>query len=308
MSLTHRGLLVPTVTVTAAAAGLAGWLAWAEPLAAAQPASVLKAQPSLITEANELIPGKVTWLGVHFKIQKNWHIYWDGRNDSGFPVEVSISASPGYKVGQLKWPAPKRHIAEGEILDHIYEDSVTLAFPVEVPASAAGSAEFSAKLSWLVCHESCVAEEAEVRLTLPVSTTGSIEPTPAPGSPAAVSKPLFAEARAKWPKPLPEAGAPDSPKLAWQGTKVSITVDGAHELLFYPFADCSDIDHLIKAGAARGNSLNLKLRAEKGVSPVLHGVLEVRRSAKPDGSDRSSTEWFELRQKASTPSQSTKNP
>ncbi|MFN7020781.1 MAG: protein-disulfide reductase DsbD domain-containing protein [Phycisphaerales bacterium] len=302
--MTHLGLLVPAVT--AAAAGMAGWLAWAEPLAAAQPTPALKARPSLISEADELSPGKVTWLGVHFKIQKNWHIYWDGRNDSGFPVEASISAPPGYKVGQLKWPAPKRHIAEGEILDHIYEDSVTLAFPVDVPATAVGSAEFSAKLSWLVCHESCVAEEAEVRLTLPVSATGSAESTP--GSPAAASHPLFAAARAKWPKPLPDTDTPGSPNLAWQGSKVFITVDGARELLFYPLGDCSEVDHLIKAGAARGNSLNLQLRAEKGVSPVLHGVLEVRRSAKPDGSDKSTTEWFEIRQTASSPRESTKNP
>ncbi|MCC6321755.1 MAG: protein-disulfide reductase DsbD N-terminal domain-containing protein [Phycisphaerales bacterium] len=232
------------------------------------------------------MPGKTLWLGVHFQIQKDWHIYWNGRNDSGFPVETEITAPPGYTVGGLKWPAPKRHVAEGEILDHIYEGSVTLIFPVEVPAEAKGTADFAAKLSWLVCNESCVAEDAEVRVSVPVGQPG------VPAEANAQAKRPFAEARARWPKPIGTAA-----RVEWNGSTATVQVAGAASLTFYPLGDCSEIDGLIRSGTAKGDQLKLQVATTRGVVPELHGVLEVTRTGTGPAASTPVTEWFEIQTK-----------
>lgn len=269
-------------------------------VSALQPVTPRKAKPALICETTSLTPGKTAWLGIHFDIEKKWHIYWNGRNDSGFPLESTITAPPGYTVGDLKWPAPKRHIAEGDILDHIYEGSVTFLFPVEVPADAKGIAEFSAKLSWLVCAEACVAEDADLKLSVPVAPPGAggsaaVEP------PATVKK-KFANARAGLPKPLTSSeSVGPSPTLEWNGNTVTVKAKSATQIAFFPNSDCAEIENLIKKGVAKGDSLTLQLQADKGVLPLFHGIIEVQYPPTSTGTPatpRGGVAWFEVNHKA----------
>lgn len=241
------------------------------------------ARPSLICETTSLIAGQTAWLGVHFDIDEGWHVYWNGQNDTGFPIGVELSLPKGFTAGPTHWPAPMRHVAPGDILDHIYEDSVTLAIPIFVPADAKGNAEFTAKLSWLVCREACVAEDAVVSITLPVKPAAegaSLTPTPS------ASAAEFKKARARWPQPM---NAASRVSLQWTDDKVVLSAPGAAQMAFFPELDCTAIDNLVKSGAAKADRLELKLQPEDEGLPRLRGVLEVRRGT-------GSTVWFEVNQ------------
>src|SRR3954471_8284361 len=112
---------------------------------------------SLVSERTALVPGETNWLGVQFDIQDGWHLYWNGQNDAGSPPEVTIELPAGYTKGDLLWPAPKRHISDGPILDHIYEKRVVLLLPVKAPADATPGTPVTLKVSatWIVCKSAC---------------------------------------------------------------------------------------------------------------------------------------------------------
>src|SRR5262245_51700008 len=94
--------------------------------AAAQSAEREPAKARLVSEFDALVPGKTAWLGVSFDLDPEWHLYWCGQSDSGAPIHVEFTLPAGYKGGDLVWPAPKRHLSPGDLLDHVYEKRVTL--------------------------------------------------------------------------------------------------------------------------------------------------------------------------------------
>jgi DsbC/DsbD-like thiol-disulfide interchange protein len=243
----------------AAVAGIA-------PFAMAQPKAQERehARPRLVSEFDSIVPGKTAWLGVSFDIDPEWHIYWPGQNDSGFPTTLNVSAPDGYKVGEQQFPAPVRHISDGELLDHVYEGRVTILIPVEVPADAkpGSKASFGVEGNWLVCKTVCVAGSATLDLSVPIAEAGS---TPKPSAAA----PLFAKARARLPKPLP-AGDPHV-SLTWKGDEITIEATKAKQLDFYPGLESGKVDDLVKSGEIKGDTLRLRV---DGASRVA-GVLEI---------------------------------
>ena len=169
----------------------------------------------LISELDALTPGQTAWLGVSFEIEPEWHVYWNGLSDSGAPVSVKIVVPEGYRAGPLLWPAPRRHLSPGDLLDHVYEKQVTLLVPVEVPAGAqpGSKARFSAEGSWMVCKTVGLLGSGEAALDMPVAKAGT-EPSPSRDAS------LFGTARARIPKPLPPTDSPVS--LNWEDGKLRI--------------------------------------------------------------------------------------
>ena len=90
------------------------------------------AKAEILFEHEAVSPGMTTRLAIHLDLDPHWHVYWNGRNDTGFPVTPEFDLPPGWSTGEIRWPAPKRHVSDGAILDHIYEDTATLIVPVEV--------------------------------------------------------------------------------------------------------------------------------------------------------------------------------
>jgi thiol:disulfide interchange protein DsbD len=226
------------------------------------------ARMRLVSELNALTPGKTAWLGVSFEIEPEWHLYWNGQSDSGAPPEVKISVPEGFKTGPLVWPAPRRHVSPGDLLDHVYENRVTLMLPVEAPASAkpGSTAHFSADGSWMVCRTVCLLGRGEAGLDIPIAEAGK---EPKPSRDAAV----FAEARARVPKPLPATDSPVS--LTWQDGKLRINAEGASWVAFYPGPNCAPLVDLIRNGEAKGATLTLEPEKPGRVE----GVLEVRQQS-----------------------------
>jgi DsbC/DsbD-like thiol-disulfide interchange protein len=135
-------------------------------------------------------------LGLHFQLEKGWHIYWVNPGDSGEPPRVKWQLPAGASVGEMEWPTPRR-LGTSSIVDFGYEDDVMLLVPVHADAALAtqGLAQVGAEVKVLVCREMCIPGKAQLSLTLPVKSQ--------PAPPDAHNANLFAAARRAVPRPAP---------------------------------------------------------------------------------------------------------
>lgn len=236
------------------------------------------ATAELLVEDSALQPGSTTWIGVRFKIADGWHLYWNGRNDTGSAPSFKVTLPPGYALGAWLWPVPKRHVSPGEILDHVYEGSVLLMAPLSVPADAKPGTKASLRVDagWVVCDSNiCVAEDAKVEAAIPVQK--AVEP-------GAYTK-EFESARQKQPKPWPmDSGKFSASISTTAGRRVAtIHAKGATRLEFYPLLDGAEPGATIKSGAAAGDTLTIPLLDGPRGGGALKGVVAVAR----DGTDLS---------------------
>jgi DsbC/DsbD-like thiol-disulfide interchange protein len=230
------------------------------------------ARARLISESVALSPGQINHLAVTFDIDEGWHLYWNGRNDTGFAPQITISCPEGFTIGQPQWPAPTRHVMPGGILDHIFEHRLTLIYPVTVPAEARHTARFRGSGEWLVCKTACIPGDGEFTLEVSVGGPDAGKAGPDAG--------LFAEARERHPRPLPKDDPPVSLTLGGDG--VTIKSRTAKDLAFYPSDDCAKLKDAILDAATKKGSLTLRLD-DWSMSARVKGILEVRppNGAKP---------------------------
>jgi len=149
----------------------------------------------LITENDSVRPGQAFWAGLHFVLERGWHIYWVNPGDSGEPPMVQWNLPAGLQAGPIEWPTPKR-LETASITDYGYEDDVLLLVPMHVPAGlkAPGTMELTAKVKWLVCKDICLPGKASVSLSVPVRSGGAR---------SSEWRGLFEAARQELPKPPP---------------------------------------------------------------------------------------------------------
>jgi thiol:disulfide interchange protein len=127
----------------------------------------------LIADQQTLTPGSSFRLGVHFKPEPGWHIYWKNPGDSGLAPRFAWESSGGVAVDAPLWPYPKK-IAVGPLVNYGY-DEVLLPFPAtfSAPPPRATSTTVTLSLQYLVCKDECLPGEAQLALTLPISKTAS---------------------------------------------------------------------------------------------------------------------------------------
>jgi DsbC/DsbD-like thiol-disulfide interchange protein len=154
----------------------------------------------LVSENQWIAPGHTIHLGLHFQLEKGWHIYWVNPGDSGEPPRVKWQLPAGVKADEIEWPTPRR-LGTSSIVDFGYEDDVMLIVPLRAGAGAAvlgpgdGSAQLTGEVKVLVCREMCIPGKAQVSLTLPVKSQ--------PPAPDAQTAELFAAARKALPQRAP---------------------------------------------------------------------------------------------------------
>lgn len=150
----------------------------------------------LIAENQWIAPGHEFYLGLHFQLEKGWHIYWVNPGDSGEPPRVTWQLPAGLTSGAIEWPRPRR-VGTSTIVDFGYEDAVMLIVPMHAEASlrAQRPAQVGAEVKVLVCRETCIPGKAQLSLTLPIKS----QPTP----PDPRTRDLFAATRMSLPRPAP---------------------------------------------------------------------------------------------------------
>ena len=72
----------------------------------------------------------VSW---YFDLAEDWHLYWPGLNDSGFPPSVQLHLPDGWSARPLRWPVPARYVMPGDLLDHVYDQPLVVLEQVLVP-------------------------------------------------------------------------------------------------------------------------------------------------------------------------------
>jgi thiol:disulfide interchange protein DsbD len=224
----------------------------------------------LISDTDSVQPGRPLRVGLRFELEPHWHIYWRNPGDSGEPPEVRWQLPPGFRAGEVQWPAPER-LGSGSVIDFGYQGSVLL--PVEIrppgaPLAAGGTLTISAEVSWLVCKDSCVPGKADLTLTLPVRS--------APG-PASKAHALFRAADASLPGPLPPGWTAEASP---EQDSFVLTVRGAGraQASFFPLA-ADQIDNAApQAATPLPDGLRLTLRKSEQLTATparLEGILEL---------------------------------
>src|SRR6201996_1852262 len=124
-------------------------------------------------------PRSSTKVGLHFTLDKGWHVYWLNAGDSGEPPSIKWNLPPGFTAGPMQFPAPRR-LPLGPLMDFGYEDQVL--FPIKLSAGSSlkvpSTVDLPAHVSWLVCREVCIPGKADLALPLQIAAQkGPPDPT-----------------------------------------------------------------------------------------------------------------------------------
>jgi thiol:disulfide interchange protein/DsbC/DsbD-like thiol-disulfide interchange protein len=143
-------------------------------------------------------PGGNDLVGLHFTLDKGWHIYWINAGDSGEPPSIKWKLPAGITAGAIQFPAPRR-LPLGPLMDFGYEDEVL--FPITLSADSTlkvpSTAPLAAHVNWLVCREVCIPGKAD--LVLPLQVAAQQGPT------NSARQALFDRFHSLLPQPLPSS-------------------------------------------------------------------------------------------------------
>jgi len=148
----------------------------------------------LVAGHESVKPGSESFIGLLFKLDPGWHVYWKNPGDSGEPPSVKWTLPEGVTVGEIRWPAPRR-IVMGTIVTFGYEDEVLLSAPLKVARNFRGkSVRVRASATWLVCEKACIGQDAELEVSVPVRR-GSMARTSAAHAPSLKELPMTPKAK-----------------------------------------------------------------------------------------------------------------
>ena len=135
------------------------------------PVNTGHAEASLITNLQNS-QQESFYLGVRLNMQEGWHTYWENPGDSGGPFEADWLASDGVIIENVEWPTPTT-IPYPPLMTYGYEGDVI--FPFKVFRSV--DSELSTihlKLSFLICADICIPEEANLSIDLSSTNPSTI--------------------------------------------------------------------------------------------------------------------------------------
>lgn len=208
----------------------------------------------LIAEAPTAPAGQTVLLGLQFELAEHWHIYWDGRNDTGFPPSVQWDLPEGVSVGPMLWPAPMRYVSPGNILDHVYEGTPTILVPLTIGADVppGTTLTIAGQVEWLVCNEVCLPGFGPVSVDLEVAPV-SDEP------PAKLASGPIARAIARLPVPVMDPSQIEGLDLTWSEDVVGLRLDASAGVSFYPMMESTSLVSTIEDADAKSPALRLRL-------------------------------------------------
>jgi DsbC/DsbD-like thiol-disulfide interchange protein len=244
-------------------------------LALAAPAAMVHPQANhakarLVFEQTGVTPGGTVMAAVVFDIEKTWHLYWDGQNDSGQPPTFDKDKLPaGVTLGEVVWPAPERQVLEGDIVDHIYANRLVMLVPVTVAKDAkpGSSLKLDLPVRWMECASVCQLGESTVTGTLRVvAKPDEVKPSP--------DAKVIQAAQAVVPK-APQDG---SVKIELAGDTLTVAVKGAVGLTFMPASAGAPAADLAHGVTSKGDTLAVKLKGDPKKGPTAAvGFLSVER-------------------------------
>ena len=236
--------------------------------ALAQNASHVKVE--LISETSTIQPGGAVTVGLYFKMQKGWHVYWENPGDSGQSPTLQWSLPEGFTVGEVIWPTPKK-ISLPSLADYGYTNEVLLMVPLQAPTSLKPGhmVRLSATAHWLVCQEICIPGSAQMNLRFGVSKKAPKKSRNAF---------LFQKARKQVPQPMPDEWKADG-SIGAKEIRLSFDTGKKYtKALFFPLGPNQVENAKPQKFEAAGSSFRLILkRSDQLLENIktLEGVLTV---------------------------------
>ncbi|MDE2009147.1 MAG: thioredoxin family protein [Candidatus Omnitrophica bacterium] len=184
----------------------------------------------LVSEQDAVVVGKTFWVGLDFKLDDGWHVYWRNPGDSGFSPKVKWSLPPGMKAGNIHWPYPER-MDVGPLTSYGYGHEVLLLVPVSVGQNFSPSnLDLHAHLDWLACGNMCVPGRADLDLPVKVvQVRGGVEFNGFKG--------LFDQARQDLPQVVPSVTSQAMLEGNQWYLNIQTFLKGQGSIVFYPFRD-----------------------------------------------------------------------
>ena len=212
----------------------------------------------------EAVPGEEVTLVWRFDLAEDWHLYWTGRNDSGYPPRIDLKLPAGWVAGGLQWPVPERYVSPGDILDHVYFEELVLVQKIGAPndAEVGSNITVEADIQWLACKEMCVPGRKAMTLDIPVRSQAKM-----PDSDRA------AAAVALLPGPLPA----NSLAVRWEETVFHVSGPDVRSLTFMPTEDCGGLADLLKDG--QGERLALRFKPKGGTVGPVRGLITIEKNS-----------------------------
>jgi len=178
----------------------------ASALADERSASIPHGKVELLSEQESIQPGRVIQLGLHFQLEKGWHVYWINPGDSGEPPRLEWHLPSGLQAGAIGWPAPSR-LPIPPLMDYGYEGEVLLPVSIENTSGLLAGAHVTlvAEMRAIVCSDICIPAKAQLSLSLPVRAERPRQ--------SAETSVMFTAARKALPKPAPANWRPSARDL-----------------------------------------------------------------------------------------------
>ena len=105
------------------------------------------------------------YLGLEFKLEPGWKIYWRQPGDSGMPPTLDYKNSINLKSIELKWPFPIKEYETENLLTNIYRGEVVI--PLEVAVNDYKKPlNLKAKLNFQVCKDICIPFETNLFINI----------------------------------------------------------------------------------------------------------------------------------------------
>jgi suppressor for copper-sensitivity B len=167
----NRNVLV-TAGLVGGLALLAAWRAEAQP-AASEWARTDQTQVRLVSAATATGSAETVRMGLQFRLEPGWKIYWRSPGDAGFPPKPDWAGSRNLRSAEFRWPAPERFELFG--LDTFgYGGEIVL--PIEAQVETPGAPlNLKLALDYLVCEKICIPYQAALTLDL---LSGAAQPSP----------------------------------------------------------------------------------------------------------------------------------
>ena len=157
-----------------------------------------KSVASLIPEITAIAPGVPFTVALRLEHPENWHSYYLNSGGVELPPSITWKLPSGAKAGDIQWPVPE--VKEGfNGKSFIYSGSPVFLIEITPPSGLSPGDTFTlgANAKWQICEMSCIDENAQFSLNLPVAEAATTD---------VESIELFRTARLRSPSPHP---APD---------------------------------------------------------------------------------------------------
>ena len=138
-------------------------LGWTQPTWAAAHTEV-----ELVNLSPKVEAGQPIRVGLKFKCEPNYHIYWKNGGDAGTPPNLNWKENSNIDFGKTLWPGPHIFDQKG-VINFVYSDETIVIFEAKISATSAGQIKLEGLAEWLECNDSgCFPQEKEVSLMLNV--------------------------------------------------------------------------------------------------------------------------------------------